>query len=254
MAKTTKKVIRKEVQKGHFTTVHHSYLYDKRLTAEAFRILVSMLADADNFNISQRLFENRFGIHKKTVKRALKCLEECGYLRLKPLPRGNYYTISEYGNLNIETSDSNSEEIIEKISKSDSLQKLKKYFKTNVNFLENEIMNKNIIGLANKHLNENGNNFEVFKSECDNYIKSSQKIALRHFMKLTNKLSEHYPKKTIEDFEKWLNDKLYKELTIPTDEIAKKQINRIKQRNYKFKTDLETAQQDRMEEEWDDMH
>ena len=42
------------------------------------------------------------------------------------------------------------------------------------------------------------------------------------------------------------------QLVSETDEIAKKQINRIKQRNYKFKTDLETAQQDRMEEEWDD--
>ncbi|NMH26527.1 winged helix-turn-helix transcriptional regulator [Flavobacterium sp. SE-s28] len=61
--------------------------------------MLCILMDADHFRLSLTLLVNRLGMEKKTIQNALKKLEECGYLRRKELNRGNYYIISEYGNL-----------------------------------------------------------------------------------------------------------------------------------------------------------
>jgi len=95
-----KKVIRKENAAGKFTTVHHAILNDNRLSSTDFRILVSILSDADHFNLTRELIINRFGLNKKTVQQSFKNLEDCGYLRRAELKRGYFYTISEYGNMN----------------------------------------------------------------------------------------------------------------------------------------------------------
>ena len=94
-----KTVIRRPNKPGEFTTIHNSILLDTRLSALELRILIIILCDADNFNLTQNLILNRLGIDKKTLQKAFKGLEVCGYLRRTELPRGHYYTISEYGNL-----------------------------------------------------------------------------------------------------------------------------------------------------------
>lgn len=94
-----KTVIRRPNQAGEFTTIHHSILYDTRLSALELRIFMSILSDADHFNLTQTLLINRFGIDKKTLQKAFLTLEKCGYLRRRELKRGHYYTVSEYGNL-----------------------------------------------------------------------------------------------------------------------------------------------------------
>lgn len=98
-----KKVIRKDNVAGKFTTIHLSILNDKRLSGNDLRILISILSDADNFNLTRELIMNRFQLNKKTVQQCFKNLEELGYIKRAELKRGYFYTISEYGNLNNES-------------------------------------------------------------------------------------------------------------------------------------------------------
>lgn len=107
-----KKVIRRPIEKGKFTTFQHSILYDKRLTADDKIILTSILADADNFNVTHELLLNRFDLSENTLRKIFKNLEQCGYLMRTKLKRGNYYTISEFGNLNGTTTDSNVDTVV----------------------------------------------------------------------------------------------------------------------------------------------
>lgn len=102
-----KTVIRKENQVGKFTTTHHSILFDTRLKSNDKIILITILSDADTFNITQQSLINRLDLKKVAIQTAFKNLEICGYVRRKELKRGHYYTISEYGNLS--TKDDNEE-------------------------------------------------------------------------------------------------------------------------------------------------
>ena len=98
-----KTVIRKENEKGKFTTIHHSILKDKRLSSNGFRLLVNILSDSDeNFKLSPTVYCNRLGITKTTFLNAIKNLEDCGYIKRedsKIVKSKNHYTVSEYGNL-----------------------------------------------------------------------------------------------------------------------------------------------------------
>ena len=105
-----KTVIRKENVKGQFTTVHHSILKDKRLSPNGFRLLVNILSDSDeNFKLSPTVYCNRLGITKTTFLNAVINLENCGYLKRavsKVNKRKKHYTVSEFGNLKKEQSES----------------------------------------------------------------------------------------------------------------------------------------------------
>jgi hypothetical protein len=101
-----KTVIRKELESGQFTTIHHSILRDKRLSSNGFRLLINILSDSDtNFTLSQSLYCKRLGITKQTYFNAVQNLVECGYLlknECKVNPIRNHYILSEYGNLKSE--------------------------------------------------------------------------------------------------------------------------------------------------------
>lgn len=98
-----KTVIRKENKPGHFTTIHHSILLDKRLKSNDKIVLILILSDADTFNLTQQSLINRLDLEKTAIKTVMKNLEKFGYLRRKEKKRGHYYTISEYGNLSSST-------------------------------------------------------------------------------------------------------------------------------------------------------
>lgn len=98
-----KTVIRKENKPGHFTTIHHSILFDKRLKSNDKVVLILILSDADTFNLTQQSLINRLDLEKTAIKTVMKNLEKFGYLIRKELRRGHYYTISEYGNLSSST-------------------------------------------------------------------------------------------------------------------------------------------------------
>lgn len=106
-----KTVIRKKNEKGKFTTIHHSILKDKRLSPNGFRLLVNILSDSDeNFKLSPTVYCNRIGFSKTTFLNAVINLEQCGYLKREDSKideSKNHYTVSEFGNLKKEQSESN---------------------------------------------------------------------------------------------------------------------------------------------------
>lgn len=102
-----KTVIRKELKKGGFTSIHNSIILDKRLSQTAFRLLVLVLSDSDeDFDFSETVYINRLDVTKKTLLAAIENLIECGYLKKTPIEgmyNKNYYTFSEFGNLKTST-------------------------------------------------------------------------------------------------------------------------------------------------------
>ena len=120
-----KKIIRKELVKNQFTSIHLSILNDKRLTSNAFRLITSILSDNDDtFKLSQTVYCNRLGWEPTMFKRAMENLIECGYVKRIEISKDKsipgikkagsnkkiyFYTISEYGNLKENTSTNNDE-------------------------------------------------------------------------------------------------------------------------------------------------
>jgi predicted transcriptional regulator len=113
---TSQKIIRRELVTGQFTTIHHSILFDNRLSQTAFRVLTIILSNSDNFKINRNYFIKTLGVDKKTIQSAFKNLEACGYMKRTELKRGYNYTISEFGNLNsgasLQTADSGQPELV----------------------------------------------------------------------------------------------------------------------------------------------
>ncbi|MFD1294673.1 hypothetical protein ACFQ5N_12585 [Lutibacter holmesii] len=64
--------------------------------------MIEILSDSDRFTFSETLFMNRMGIGAKAYRASIKLLVECGYIRKSKIGNSNknFYTISEYGNLN----------------------------------------------------------------------------------------------------------------------------------------------------------
>jgi len=175
-----KKVNRKTIEEGKFTTMHHSILYDKRLTSTAYRILESILADSDEFRISYRLFMNRFGLGKKAVVNAFNNLEECGYVRTNKIKghHGQFYIINECGNLNTAKTDSNVETVIPQSQVTEELpppiqnpiktneQKIIEQHNKNVELYNNYLDNK-----ISKILNTQ-NDFDTFMLIVDKHFET----------------------------------------------------------------------------------
>lgn len=259
MSKKNKKVIKKDLEKSKFTTVHHSIMYDQRLSANAFRILISLLADAENFNASYRLFENRFKISNKTVKAAFKNLEECGYVKRTKLPRGFHYTISEFGNLNptkteveeIPKVKETDVQLEEKIQKQQDL--LLEYFDKNESYLAYDSIYNSLVDLASSYTDSSGLvDFYAFRNKAEKELKFIKKELLQGLMSFTNKRSACISKKADKQYKEWLKEEIYEKNNVPTDDECKNKWKYIKLRNQEFKTDYETAMQDKAEEDYYD--
>ena len=260
MPKTNKTIIKKDLETSKFTTVHHSILYDKRLSPNALRILISLLADAENFNVSYKLFENRFGISNKTVKAAFEKLEECGYVKRKELKRGFYYTVSEYGNLKSEAMDDSSTQVKshiednkhqEQIDKNNLL--LQDYLATISSFLEYDVIYDAVIDNVAAHTDTNGVlDFYVFRNQTEKLLKTLKSSLYKSLLVFTNKRSSVISRKADWLYKEWLKAELYTDNRIPSDQECKKKWTYIKTRSQVFKTDFETAAHDRAEEEYYD--
>lgn len=259
MSKKNKKVIKKDLEKSKFTTVHHSMLYDQRLSANALRILISLLADAENFNASYKLFENRFNISNKTVKAAFKNLEECGYVKRTKLPRGFHYTISEFGNLNptkteVEETTTTKEidiKLEEKIQKQKDL--LQEYLSKITTYIETEYIHNFMFDLVGTHTNSDGLlDFYTFRNKAEKELNSIKKELFKNMMLITNKRSACISKKADKQYKEWLKEEIYEKNNVPTDAECEKKWKHIKLRNQEFKTDYETAMQDKAEEDYYD--
>lgn len=247
--KKNKMVIRKDLEHGKFTTVHHSIINDKRLTDIAFRILVSILSDSDDkFGLSQGLLISRFNCDKKTIRKALKCLEDCGYMKREQQPRGHFYIISEFGNLNKkdESSLSNSE----KSSEEGYFEKMESYIHQRNKLFES---NDSFIELFKSMITEHPETIDGFyslKNEFEkviNYIKDELFISQ---MEPTKNLSKHYSKDAIKDYSEWLKVEIYEKENFNVD--GTKVWPDIKQKHYNFKTDYETMMYDKAEQDYYD--
>lgn len=250
-----KTVIRKNNTPKEFTTVHHSILNDKRLTSTAFRILTSILSDSDNFQISYSLFENRFKLAKKTVKAAFDNLEQCGYVIRKPKSRGLYYTISEFGNLkvSVEKTSNNQEDNKEdfNVENENTMLKIEEYldkYEEFVNFDSDLFLDK-----IDKHFNSKTKiDFYAFKEDAEDYFTQIRQLLVEHYSGFITELDEHYSKSAIKQYKEWLIDEINTKNNTLNDNICKIMWNQIKSRNFKLKTDYETAMQDKAEQDYYD--
>ncbi len=115
------KKIRSEKKAGNFFSASTKILLDTNLNFNSLRLLISILNDSDDFNISETVYCNRLNMKKTTYYDAIKNLEQNGYLKrteikgkVAPIKgkggkKANstkkmyFYTVSEYGNLNTKT-------------------------------------------------------------------------------------------------------------------------------------------------------
>jgi len=107
--KNNRTVIRKENTKGNFTTVHNSILKDNRLSGNAFKLLVCILSNSDDFAFSPKYYQNETGLSESTYLRTMKELVEFGYAKVYKINEKaniNHYMFSEFGNLNNNTEES----------------------------------------------------------------------------------------------------------------------------------------------------
>lgn len=187
-----KTVIRIENIPGRFTTVNHKILRDKRLTSNAKILLIEILSDTDGFILKPSTYKNRMVIEDTAYDNAIENLIECGYLRKKKIGKSHYnhYTISEYGNLNIdnETIDellpeqdetpegSNVKAPVSKIN-SGQLDKLGIYLMSVKSFATDEIT-LNFTKMLNEDLD-----YYQFKSKLEKMISKEQKLYFKDISK-----------------------------------------------------------------------
>ena len=263
MYKTNKTVIRKNNKAGKFTTIHHSVLHDKRLSSNAYRILSSILSDKDEFKLTYKLMENRFGLSENTVRVAFKLLIKCGYMRIDPnkTGRGNYYTISELGNLNTENTEEQTNE--EVISDEEQKRRIKEkndkntklyieYVESIKDFLELENIKEKMKILIKNHIKGGILDFYPIRDNLNKAIKKEQKTIYDMCMKVTEKRGKNIAKKAVKVYSDWLKEQIYELKTLHFDFEKKWKYTKVK--HQVFKTDFETAQADKREQDRADMY
>ncbi len=252
-----KHVTRKPNVKGEFTTIHHSILNDKRITPIAFRVLVSILSDADHFNLTHQLLLNRLGIAENTLRKALKNLEQCGYLRTKPQKyKGNFYTISEFGNLKPELTETieapaqaelQPEVIqntpVEEKEPNPEEKLFEQYISSIGQFTSSDTK---IFDEIMKLINLHGSDFHAFKSDADKVITKRKKERYSHYKTLIELKPANITPKAIKAYTDWLKNEIFNKNNINLN--ADSMWIQIKSRNFKPKVDFETEYADKMEE------
>ncbi len=243
-----KTVIRKENEKGKFTTIHHSILKDKRLSSNGFRLLVNILSDSDeNFKLSPTVYCNRLDISKTTFLNAIKNLEECGYLKRensKIDTSKNYYTISEFGNLKKEPSESitndsenpteQEEASLEEVS--EYSDEFLAYVKTLDELIKYEEFGTLFIGEWMEKLKIN--TVVELKKKVYEYLKEIYKENLA-----LAKNSEKYPKALIK-YKEWLKDEIFNKHNLDINAKNKWAILSLIKFKKPYKTDYETLMGD----------
>lgn len=129
------KKLRAEKKTGNFISAHIRILLDSNLSDGSKILLIAILNDSDDFNISETVYCNKLKITKKTFHNRIKNLEENGYLRRTKIDgkvapingKGGkktnsskimyFYVVSEYGNLNTKESEQSEQIIVEDVIK-----------------------------------------------------------------------------------------------------------------------------------------
>lgn len=110
-----KKIRNTNKKPGNFTTVSYDIIRNKNLTSNAKILLIEILSDSDDFELSQSLYCKRLGWEKNQFTRAIEQLEIHGFIKRTRIERDKvipgkkkkgsnrilyFYTVSEFGNLN----------------------------------------------------------------------------------------------------------------------------------------------------------
>lgn len=192
-----KKVIRISDKKaGTFTIIPNSILHNKKLKDFDKILLFSILSDSDtHFTFNQATYMKRFDCGRKKISEAIERLTIQGYVKHENKGFNNWqYTISEYGNLNDQTIQSElpTESIIDDLSNKNA---------SNISTVEPIDMDEITQQLAvqmNNVINENFPNIsqDIFEKEFINLLNEIESGAVKTKdltdAKITNLISKVY--------------------------------------------------------------
>jgi hypothetical protein len=239
-----KTVIRRDNKSGEFTTIHKSILNDTRLSPTAFRLLVSILSDSNEFTLSQTLYKKRLGItENREYLKAITNLEDCGYLKktqigddkfIPKVKKANskkvvyHYTISEYGNLN----------------KKLELEQEEIQLPTSIN-IDNEttLFIQSISGLLNDDefykffmdVVSNASSVQVMKKLVNDFLKKAYKDELAKVVKPESN------KKAFKELQDWLKVEIFTNFNLGFNINKKWTYTKLKHRkpdNFDYETQL----------------
>ena len=259
--KSNQKRLPSEKKSGQFYQMFNRITNDSRLTGNAHWIFCSILSNAPTFNISSNALQKRLGLGKDAISAGFVVLEKCGYVRrTKILPRGFFYEISEYGNLNNKPSvevisTAPSVEVISTEPTQNKILDVKptnvigfnqaysnetlKYITLNKNYLDDKVIQL-FTEISDKHYGD----FYAFKSEADKIIK---KYKTKYYNEcLADIKLSSCTKEGQNIFIEWLKTEIYDENKVDVD--YKKKLKFLKSKYpVKFKTDIETEYMDKLE-------
>ncbi len=171
-----KKVIRKEVKKGEFTTVSNSILHNPNLTINSKMLMIQVLSDSDDkFDFSRTLYMKRLGVTKNTLNKIINELTQQGYMKMTKIGKTHYnhYTFNEFGNMKPKAKGEENDE--NKTMSASEREKVITYVKPIVQLFENSEMNKIITDLLTEANDGKIIEFYDFKSQCEKLITKVKK-------------------------------------------------------------------------------
>ncbi|MFD0963220.1 hypothetical protein [Pseudofulvibacter geojedonensis] len=257
---TNKEAYAYDNENGNFSTIKNAILYDKKLTALAKIIFMSIMNDSIDYYISQGLLIKRFGESRYKIRKGLKNLEKNGYLKRKLNNRieegckfkGHYYILSEYGNLNKDVNpDGAVEFIIEEpiVTIEENQQEFLIYLDELGEYIEIEEFNRKFYEEMDRCSDGLITDFEELREVIKPILKKEKQKIYKELLSVTEKKAPNYSQKAQTKFEKYL-----KKLVFDKNEIPERKLVSSKwlafQCEYpaKQKIDHETMVQDRMSE------
>ena len=168
------KKIRTKKKSGNFTTIDIKIIKDNNLSSNAKILLISILSDSDSFELSQSLYCKRLGWQKNQFTTAIQQLEKSGYIKRTKLDsdkaiagklkKGSnrilyFYTVSEFGNLNIVENNSDN---------SSSIKDIEPPTHEEIEWLANEVAENEFVKKSINYINDDL--WEKWQTDKTKYI------------------------------------------------------------------------------------
>ena len=220
------KKIRTKKKSGSFITIDTKIISDKNLSSNAKILLISILSDADSFEVSQSLYCKRLGWEKNQFTRAIEQLEKYGYIKRTKLDsdkaiagklkKGSnrvlyFYTVSEYGNLNIVENDGEN---------SSSTNDIEPPTQQEIEWLANEVKENEFVKKSINQINDDlWEKWQIDKTKYIECVKEMKYLASEIQAKYVQHLkailidfnSPKYPKSIIKKMEDKIKHVVYNE-------------------------------------------
>jgi hypothetical protein len=220
------KKIRTKKKSGNFTTIDIKIIKDKNLSSNAKILLISILSDSDSFELSQSLYCKRLGWEKNQFTTAIKQLEKSGYVKrtkldsakaiVGKLKKGSnrilyFYTVSEFGNLNIAENNSDN---------SSSKKDIEPPTHEEIEWLANEVAENEFVKKSINYINDDlWEKWQTDKTKYIECVKELKSLASETQAKYVQHLkailidfnSSKYPKSVMQKMEDKIKHVVYKE-------------------------------------------